>query len=67
MPAFFNLVKKVGKRDMLKITMNNSQEVKWQKEEYDNYMYDGKFFIIIKNGEWIGFYNLNAVVSIVVK
>lgn len=52
---------------MLKITMNNSQEVKWQKEEYDNYMYDGKFFIIIKNGEWIGFYNLNAVVSIVVK
>ncbi len=52
---------------MLKIIMNNSQEVKWQKEEYDNYMYDGKFFIIIKNGEWIGFYNLNAVVSIVVK
>ena len=52
---------------MLKIIMNNTQEVKWQKEEYDNYMYDGKFFIIIKNGEWIGFYNLNAVVSIVVK
>ncbi len=52
---------------MLKIIMNNSQEVKWQKEEYDNYMYDGKFFIIIKNDEWIGFYNLNAVVSIVVK
>ena len=52
---------------MLKIIMNNSQEVKWQKEEYDIYMYDGKFFIIIKNGEWIGFYNLNAVVSIVVK
>ena len=52
---------------MLKIIMNNSQEVKWQKEEYDNYMYDGKFFIIIKNGEWIGFYTLNAVVSIVVK
>ncbi len=52
---------------MLKIIMNNSQEVKWQKEEYDNYMYDGKFFIIIKNGKWIGFYNLNAVVSIVVK
>ena len=52
---------------MLKIIMNNSQEVKWQKEEYDNYMYDGKFFIIIKNDVWIGFYNLNAVVSIVVK
>lgn len=52
---------------MIKITMTNSQEVKWNKEEYDNYMYDGKFFIIMKNNEWIGFYNLDAVISIVVK
>lgn len=52
---------------MITITMNNSQEVKWQKEEYDNYRYDGKFFIIMKNGEWIGFYNLDAVKSIVVQ
>lgn len=52
---------------MIKITMSNSQEVKWERTEYDNYMYDGKFFIIIKNGEWIGFYNLNSVISIVVK
>lgn len=52
---------------MIIITMNNSQEVKWQKEEYDNYRYDGKFFIIMKNGEWIGFYNLDAVISIIVK
>lgn len=52
---------------MIKITMSNSQEVKWGKEEYDNYMYDGKCFIIMKNGEWIGFYNLNAVISVIVK
>ena len=52
---------------MIKITMTNSQEVTWDKTEYDNYMYDGKFFIIAKNGEWIGFYNLDAVISIVVK
>ncbi len=63
MPAFFG--KESGEKGYVK--NHNSQEVKWQKEEYDNYMYDGKFFIIIKNGEWIGFYNLNAVVSIVVK
>lgn len=52
---------------MITITMNNSQKVKWQEEEYDNYMYNGKFFIIMKNGEWIGFYNLDAVISIIVK
>lgn len=52
---------------MIIITMANSQKVKWQKEEYDNYIYDGKFFIIVKNGEWIGFYNLDTVISIVIK
>lgn len=52
---------------MIIITMANSQEIKWQKEEYDNYIYDGKFFIITKNGEWIGFYNLNTVISIVIE
>ena len=52
---------------MIKITMSNAQEVKWSKEEYDNYMYDGKCFIIIKDGKWAGFYNLDAVISIVVK
>ncbi len=52
---------------MIIITMADSQEIKWQKEEYDNYIYDGKFFIIAKNGEWIGFYNLDTVTSIVVE
>ncbi len=52
---------------MIKITMPNAQEVKWSKEEYDNYIYDGKYFIIVKDGKWAGFYNLDAVISIVVK
>lgn len=52
---------------MIIITMTNSQKIKWQKEKYDNYIYDGQFFIIVKNGEWIGFYNLDAVTSIVIE
>ena len=52
---------------MIIITMTNSQEVKWQRDEFSNYMYDGKFFIIIRNGEWVGFYNLDHVISIIIK
>lgn len=52
---------------MIKITMTNSKVVKWLKGEFDDYMYDKKFFIIIRNGEWIGFYNLEHVISIIVK
>ena len=58
---------KVREIVMIKITMPNVQEVKWSKEEYDNYIYDGKYFIIVKDGKWAGFYNLDAVISIVVK
>ena len=52
---------------MIKITMTNSKIVKWLKGEFDDYMYDGKFFIVICNGKWIGFYNLEHVISIIVK
>ncbi len=52
---------------MIKITMTNSKVVTWHKGEFDDYMYDGKFFIVIRNGEWIGFYNLEHVISIIVK
>ena len=52
---------------MIIITMANSQVVKWQHDEFSDYMYDGKFFIIIRNGEWVGFYNLDHVISIIIK
>lgn len=51
---------------MIKITMPNSQIVKWHKNEYTDYRYDGKFFIIICADKWVGFYNLDHVISVVV-
>ena len=52
---------------MIKITQSNSQEVIWEKEEYTNYRYDGKSFIIIKDDKWVGIYNLDYIISITVK
>lgn len=52
---------------MIKITMRNSQAIVWNKEEYDDYLYDGKCFIVIKNKEWVGIYNMDCVVSIICK
>lgn len=47
--------------------MANSDVVKWSKEEFDDYKYDGKFFIIVRNSEMVGFYNLDHVISIIVR
>ena len=52
---------------MIKIVMSNSDVVKWEAKEYTDYKYDGKYFIIIRNGEYVGLYNLNYIVSVIVK
>lgn len=51
----------------IKIVMENSRQVVWKKDEWDDYLYDGKFFIIKKNNTWVGFYNIDKVVSIIVQ
>ena len=33
---------------MIQITMNNGIFDEWKREQYTDYMYDGKCFIIIK-------------------
>ena len=55
------------KNMFIKIVMSNGTEIKWVSEQWDDYEYDGEFFIIKKNGSWIGFYNLDFVISIIVK
>ena len=52
---------------MITIIMANEQVIQWKSNAYTDYKYDGKFFIIIRNGEWVGFYNLDHVISIIVK
>ena len=37
------------------------------KGEWDDYSYDGKVFIVKKNGGWVGIYNMDSVISVVVK
>ena len=51
----------------IKIVMANSEELTWPKEEWDDYIYDGKYFIIKKDGQWVGIYNLSYIICIVVK
>lgn len=39
----------------------------YRGDEYTEYKYDGKYFIVIKDKQWIGFYNLDCVECIEVK
>lgn len=52
---------------MIKIIFKNGSVAKWRKKEFTDYKYDGKCFIIIKDERWVGIYNMDAVISIIIK
>ena len=51
---------------MIQITMTSGVYDEWKPEQYTDYMYDGKCFIIIKGEQWVGIYNLDSVRKIVI-
>jgi hypothetical protein len=53
--------------ETITITMKDDYYAAWEKDEWDDYNYDGKFFIVMKNKTWVGFYNLDCVKSIIVE
>lgn len=52
---------------MIKIVFKNGSIAKWKKKDYTDYKYDGKALIIIKNEQWVGFYNMDSVISVIIK
>lgn len=53
--------------ETITITMKDKNFAKWEKGEWDDYFYDGKFFVIKKKDVWVGFYNIDEVRTIVVQ
>lgn len=51
----------------IEIVMKNGGQVVWKKDDWDDYIYDGKFFRIQKNNFCVGFYNLDEIISIIVR
>lgn len=50
---------------MLKIVMSNSTEVKFDEDEYTDYLYDGKFFIVKRYEKRIAMYNADYIIAVV--
>jgi len=46
---------------MIEIVFRNGDMAHYKPDEYTDYRYDGKYFIVIRDKQWIGFYNLDCV------
>ena len=46
---------------MIEIVFKNGDMAHYKPNEYTDYKYDGKYFIVIYEKQWIGFYNLDCV------
>jgi hypothetical protein len=55
--------------NIIEITLANGHTATWEadKGEWDDYAYDGKVFIVKKDGSWVGLYNMDHVICVVVK
>ena len=51
----------------IKIYFRNGGMDHWKKKQWNDYKYDGKYFIVMKNGAWVGFYNLDDVMAIIIE
>lgn len=51
---------------MIRIILKNGEKVEWERKNYDDYKYDGKCFIIVKECQWVGIYNMDSIISVVV-
>ena len=52
---------------MIKIVFQNGDMYTYASKKYTEYIYDGKYFIVIHKKQWIGLFNLNCVEYIVVE
>lgn len=49
---------------MITIVFKSGEVSYYAENEYTDYRYDDKYFIVIKDCKWIGFYNLDSLVCI---
>lgn len=52
---------------MIEIIMKDGSTVTYDYEEYTNYMYDGKCFVIVYGEQYIGMYNIDAIRSVTIE
>ena len=46
---------------MIEIVFKNGDMANYKPEDYTDYKYDGKYFIVIYERQWIGVYNLDCI------
>lgn len=49
------------------VIMKDGKCAEWEKDDWNDYTYDGKCFIVMKDGTYIGFYNIDEVRTIIVE
>lgn len=51
----------------IEITFKSGDTIRYNKDEWDDYSYDGKSVCVKKDGAWVGIYNFDHVFSVELK
>lgn len=49
---------------MLRIVFKDDEIKEYEENEYTDYHYDGKVFVVINDKQWIGIYNIDVIAAV---
>ena len=52
---------------VIKVYLVNGEKDEWREGEWDDYKLAGDLFVVINNGNWLGFYPISSIYKIIVK
>lgn len=53
--------------EKIEITFKSGETITYNKNDWDDYAYDGKAVIVKKKGAWVGIYNFDNVFCVELK
>lgn len=51
---------------MIKIMFRSGEYEEWSESQYTDYRYLGDVFVVMKNDQWVGIYNMQDIRAITV-
>ena len=60
-------VEEIKSKEGIEIIFKNGEEAHYTPDEFTSYQYvDGGYFVVIRDKQWIGIYNMDAIVYVAI-
>lgn len=51
----------MSEKDLLQISLKRGEIINYQRDSFTDYMVKGELFVVIRDTQWIGIYNMDCI------